>query len=256
MENNWYGVYTIIKREIKRTVKLLNQVVWPPIISTLLYAFVFGISLGQRIKDIEGVPYLEFLIPGLIIMSVIDNSYGEGSASLFIAKFMNSIQEMLVAPLSSFEIVLGYLAGSVIRGVLIGNLIFLISYFVLGVAIKNILLYFLAMILVSLIFSSIGLMVALWAETFDHLAILSTFFITPLVFFGGVFHSVSLLPENLQHLSMYNPMFYMIDVFRYSMTGHSDGSVALGFGVIVGIAVIAFSAALIMFSRGKYRELR
>ena len=252
MANNWYGVYTIIKREIKRTIKIVNQVVWPPIISTLLYAFVFGISLGSRIKDIDGVPYLQFLIPGLIIMSVIDNSYGEGSASLFIAKFMNSVQEMLVAPLSSLEIVLGYLAGSVIRGVLIGNLIFLISYFVLGVTIKNILLYFLAMILVSLIFSSIGLMVALWAETFDHLAILSTFFITPLVFFGGIFHSVSLLPENLQRLSMYNPLFYMIDVFRYSMTGHSDGSIALGLGVIFGLAVIAFALALRMFGKGKY----
>src|SRR3989338_191992 len=145
MDSNLYGTYTILKREIKRTVKIVNQVVWPPIISTLLYSFVFGLSLGQRIKDIDGVPYLEFLIPGLIIMSVIDNSYGEGSSSLFISKFMNAIQEMLVAPLSSLEIVLGYLAGSVIRGVLIVNLIFLISYFVLGVTIKNILLYFLAM---------------------------------------------------------------------------------------------------------------
>lgn len=252
MENNWYGVHTIIKREIKRTIKIVNQVVWPPIISTLLYAFVFGISLGQRIKDIDGVPYLEFLIPGLIIMSVIDNSYGEGSASLFIAKFMNSVQEMLIAPLSSFEIVLGYLAGSVIRGVLIGNLIFLISYFVLGVTIKNIFLYFLVMILVSLVFSSIGLMVALWAETFDHLAILSTFFITPLVFFGGVFHSINLLPDTFRNLSLYNPLFYMIDVFRYSMTGHSDGSVAMGLGVIFVLAVVAFSLALRMFGRGRY----
>jgi ABC-2 type transport system permease protein len=250
MTNNWYGVYTILKREIKRTIKIVNQVVWPPIISTLLYAFVFGISLGPRIQDINGVPYLQFLIPGLIIMTVIDNSYGEGSASLFIAKFMNSIQEMLISPLSSFEIVLGYLGGSVLRGVVIGNIIFLLGYFIVGITIKHIVIYFIIMILVSLIFSSIGLVVALWAETFDHLAILSTFFITPLVFFGGVFHSITMLPEKLQLISTYNPLFYMIDVFRYSITGQSDASIVTGFIVVIVLTIVTFLFSLYMFSKG------
>jgi len=251
MESNWYGVYTILKREIKRTIQIVNQVVWPPIISTLLYAFVFGISLGPRIKDIDGIPYLEFLIPGLVIMTVIDNSYGEGSASLFIARFMNSIQEMLISPLSSLDIVLGYLGGSVLRGFVIGNIIFLLGYFIVGITINNYLIYITMMLLVSLIFSSIGLMVALWADTFDHLAILSTFFITPLVFFGGVFHSITMLPEKLQAISLYNPLFYMIDVFRFSITGQSDGNIFTGYVVVIIMTIVTFFQYILIFLIGK-----
>lgn len=250
MNVNYIGVWTIIKREIKRTTKIVNQVIWPPIISTLLYAFVFGISIGARIKEIDGISYLEFLIPGLIMMSVIENSYSEGSASLFIAKFTNSIQELLIAPLSYFEIVIGYLVGGIIRGLVIGNLIFLVGKLFLNTSIKYYFYYVIFMILVSLIFTSIGAMVALWAETFDDLAILSTFFITPLVFLGGVFHSINLLPANLQKLSLFNPLFYMIDGFRYSMTGVSVVHVLRSLGVVFLFAVIAFLFVLFLFAKG------
>src|SRR3989338_4586764 len=162
---NLIGLYTLIKRELKRTTKIINQVIWPPLISTLLYIFVFGFSLGTKIKSINDVPYLEFLIPGLIIMSVIDNSYGESSASLFIGRFTYSIQEILIAPLSYFEIVLGYLIGSVLRGLLIGNLIMLLAFLVLGITIKSYFFYLFFMVVVSALFSLIGMIVALWAET-------------------------------------------------------------------------------------------
>ena len=243
-------MWTILKREVKRTTKIVNQVVWPPIISTLLYAFVFGISLGTKIKDIEGIPYLEFLIPGLIIMSVIDNSYGEGSASLFIAKFTNSIQELLIAPLSYFEIIMGYVVGGVIRGLLIGNLIFIVTFFIIKISIRHFLLYLLFMIIVSLMFSSIGAVIALWAETFDDLSVLSTFFITPLVFFGGVFHSIKLLPENLQHISLYNPLFYIIDGFRYSVTGVSTVPILRSLLIVLIMSAASFGLVLYLFSKG------
>ena len=137
-----------------------------------------------------------------------------------------------------------------IRGIVIGNMIFLLGFLILGITIKHIAIYFIIMTLVSLIFSSIGLMVALWAETFDHLAILSTFFITPLVFFGGVFHSITMLPEKLQLISSYNPLFYMIDVFRYSITDHSDASIATGLIVVTALTIITFLLSLYMFSKG------
>jgi len=250
MSLNYVGIWTIIKREIKRTIKIGNQVIWPPIISIMLYIFVFGFSLGSKIKDIEGIRYLEFLIPGLIMMSIIDESYGEGSSSLFIAKFMNSLQEMLIAPLAPFEVVIGYVIGGILRGIVIGNLVFFISSVFIGISVKHYFYYFSFMILVSLIFSSIGTVIALWAETFDNMAILSTFFITPLVFLGGVFHSIKLLPQSIQSISLYNPIFYMIDGFRYSITGIWTVPPLLSLCIVIIFTAIFFSIALFLFGRG------
>ena len=250
MPFNYIGTWTVLKREIKRTIKIGNQVIWPPIISTLLYTFVFGFSLGNKITDIDGIKYLEFLIPGLIMMSIIDESYSEGSSSLFIAKFMNSLQEMLIAPLASFEIIIGYVTGGILRGIVIGNLIFIISTLFIGISIKHYFYYFSFMILVSIIFSSIGAVIALWAETFDNMAILSTFFITPLVFLGGVFHSINLLPESIHIISLYNPIFYMIDGFRYSITGNYTVSPLLSLGIVILFSIIFFGLALFLFEKG------
>ena len=247
---NLIGLYTLIKRELKRTTKIINQVIWPPLISTLLYIFVFGFSLGTKIKSINDVPYLEFLIPGLIIMSVIDNSYGERSAWLFIGRFTYSIQEILIAPLSYFEIVLGYLIGSVLRGLLIGNLIMLLAFLVLGITIKSYFFCLFFMVVVSALFSLIGMIVALWAETFDNLAILTTFFITPLIFFGGVFHSITMLPETFQKISLFNPFFYMIDGFRYSITGKLDGSLLFSVILVLSLTILFFLITLILFRKG------
>lgn len=244
------GIWTIVKREVKRTYKIVNQVVWPPIISALLYAFVFGFSLGSKIQEIDGMSYLTFLIPGLIMMTVIENSYGEGSASLFIAKFMNSIQEMLIAPLAYAEIVTGYIIGGIIRGVGIGTLIYLVTLFLFKIPMHNIFLFFAFMILVSILFSSIGTVMALWANTFDDLAVLGTFVITPLVFLGGVFHSISLLPETFQIASKFNPIFYMIDGFRYSITGIGNVPIAMSLGLVILFTVIAYGFAVLVFSSG------
>lgn len=247
---NWVGLWTIVKRENSRTIKVINQVIWPPIISSLLYILIFGLSLGKNFNIGSEVSYLVFLVPGLIVMNVIMTAYEESSSSLFLGKFINYIQELLVAPLSYLELVLGFLFGSLIRSFVIANLIFIVFLFFVKINIFSWLLYIYFLIFVSLFFACIGLIIALWAEKFDNLAVLNTFFITPLLFFGGVFHSIKLLPEMFQKISLVNPLFYMIDGFRYSMIGKSDVNIIISIIVVFVLAAIAFSYALFLFRIG------
>ena len=243
-------MWTLIKREMKRTFKIINQVIWPPVIQTLLYVFVFGLALGTRITNVQGVSYAEFLIPGLIMLQVIDSSYGECSSSVFQGRFMNSIQEMLIAPMSAPEIVFGYILGSVTRAVLIANLIMVLGLLLVHTWPQNWLLYFGVMVLVSVLFSSLGIIFGLIAEKFDHIAVLTTFAITPLVFVGGVFTSVQFLPPAVRALSLFNPMFYTIDAFRYSYTGQSYLALWSSLAVVAALTFIALGIALRMTAVG------
>jgi ABC-2 type transport system permease protein len=247
---NGIGFWTIVKRELQRTRVVINQVVWPPLVTTLLYLFVFGLSLGRRITEVEGLPYLTFLLPGLVMMSVIEGAYGEASASLFLLRFTNAIQELLIAPLSAVEIVAGFIAGSIVRALIIANLVTLCGIVILGVWPHSWLLYLLLLVLVCTFFASLGLVMGLWADKFDHIAIMTTFFITPLVYFGGVFHSVRMLPPVFQSVSMVNPIFYMIDGFRYAMTGHSLMPPWWDVTLVAVLAAAATAWALILFGRG------
>jgi len=246
---NWVGLYTIIKRENMRTLKVINQVIWPPIISSLLYIIIFGLAVGRNIS-IQGVSYLAFLVPGLIMMNVIMSSYEESSSSLFLSKFINYIQELLVAPLSYVEMVLGFLFGSILRSFVISTLILIVFLFFIKINIYSWSLYIFFIFFASLFFASIGLIVALWAERFDNLAVLNTFFITPLLFFGGVFSSIKLLPEFFQKLSLFNPLFYMIDGFRYSMLGISDVNPVYSGLIMIFLAIISFVFTVYLFKKG------
>jgi ABC-2 type transport system permease protein len=246
---NWIALFTLIKRENLRTIKIINQVIWPPIISSLLYIFIFGFSLGKNF-EVGEVSYLAFLVPGLIMMNIIMSSFDESSSSLFLGKFINYIEEMLIAPMSYLELVLGFLFGSILRAFVIANLILLVFVFFIDVGVKHLFLYVYFTFFVSMFFASIGLIVALWAEKFDHLAVLNTFFITPLLFFGGVFHSIKLLPETFQTLSLFNPLFYMIDGFRFSMLGISDGDVFTSMVIVFVLAFVAFIYTLYLFRSG------
>ena len=246
---NWTGLFTIIKRENLRTIKIINQVIWPPIISSLLYIFIFGFSLGRNF-DVGDVSYLVFLVPGLIMMNIIMTSYEESSSSLFLGKFINYIQELLIAPLSYIEMVLGFLFGSILRSVVISSLIFIVFLFFIKVGIEHIFLYLFFLFFVSLFFASVGLIVALWAEKFDNLAILNTFFITPLLFFGGVFHSIKLLPGIFQKLSLINPLFYMIDGFRFAILGKSDFNVYYSMLIVFILAFLGLFYTIYLFKKG------
>lgn len=247
---NTIGLWSLTKREIKRTFKVINQVIWPPLIATLLYLFVFGLSLGSRIPQVDGLPYLHFLIPGLLMMYVMSGAYEEAASSLFQMRFLGFIQEILTAPLSYFEMVVGLTAAGVLRAILIGNLIWLVGFFAVGLWPAHWGLYLLSLTLVAICFSSLGLIVGLWAERWDHLAFLTTFVVTPLVYFGGVFHSVNMLPATFQTWSKANPLFYMIDAIRYGMTGVSVSPIGLDLAVLSFMAASAFLIALLLFRSG------
>ncbi|MBI2105938.1 ABC transporter permease [Candidatus Woesearchaeota archaeon] len=246
---NWIGLLTIVKRENLRTIKIINQVIWPPIISSLLYIFIFGFSLGANF-DVGDVSYLVFLVPGLIMMNIIMTSYEESSSSLFLGKFINYIQELLISPLSYIELVLGFLFGSILRSAVISTLIFLVFLIFVKISIAHIFIYLFFLFFVSLFFACVGLIIALWAEEFDNLAVLNTFFITPLLFFGGVFHSIKLLPELFQKLSLINPLFYMIDGFRFSIIGSSDFNVYYSMIIVSVLATAGFFYSVYLFKKG------
>ncbi|HEY8321971.1 MAG TPA: ABC transporter permease [Candidatus Baltobacteraceae bacterium] len=250
MSWNRVGLWTLIKRELIRSMKVINQVVWPPIIMTLLYVFVFGLALGKQLQNVQGVSYAEFLIPGLIMLQVIDSSYGECSSSLFQARFMGSIQEMLVAPMSAAEIVFGYIFGSVVRALVIAGLITIVGLLFVHTYPTDWILYFGVLIVVSILFSALGLIFGLLAEKFDHIAVLTTFVITPLVFVGGVFTSAHALPPFMQKLELFNPMFYTIDAFRYSYIGNSFLPLWQSIGAICALAIVCLVVVLRMMSVG------
>ena len=247
---NGVALWTLIKREMIRSLKIINQVIWPPVISTLLYVFVFGLALGSSIKSVQGVTYAQFLIPGLIMLQTIDSSYGECSSSVFQGRFMNSIQEMLIAPMSAFEIVFGYVLGSLVRAYFIAGLITLLGAVLVRTWPRDWLLYFVVLTIVSVLFSSLGLIFGLMAEKFDHLAVLTTFVITPLTFVGGVFTSAQMLPPVLRGLELFNPIFYTIDAFRYSYTGTSYLALPVSLGAIALLAGFALAVALRMMAVG------
>jgi ABC-2 type transport system permease protein len=247
---NAVGFETLVKREMVRTFSIINQVIWPPVIQTLLYVFIFGLGLGSRIQNVQGVPYSQFLIPGLIMLQVIDQTYSESSSSVFQGRFMNSIQELLIAPLSATEIVLGYVVAGVVRAIFIALLITALGIALVHAVPQSWGLYLLSVALVAVLFSSLGIVFGLLAEKFDHIAVLTTFFITPLVFVGGVFTSLTMMPPLLQKISLVNPMFHMIDALRYSYIGRGDAPLGLSLTVVSLMAVVAFTVALRMTAAG------
>jgi len=247
---NIIGLETLVRRELKRTAMVINQVVWPPIITTLLFLFIFGLSLGSRIKTLGGVPYVEFLLPGLVMLNIISSSYEESAASLFQQRFMNSIQELLIAPLSYVEIIIGFLSGSVLRGIVIGNLVMLLGLVLVHAGPHHPYVYLYFMCVTALLFSSVGMIAGLLGKTWDNLAIFTTFLITPLTYIGGVFSSIKLLPEFFQRVSLFNPMLYMIDGFRYSYTSAVDVNLLADAAVVTILAAISLTIAFILTKRG------
>jgi ABC-2 type transport system permease protein len=199
---------------------------------------------------VQGVKYSQFLIPGLIMLQVIDQTYGEGSSTVFQGRFMNSIQELLIAPLSALEMVMGYVVAGTARALFIAALITTLGAVFVQTLPVQWGIYLLTIVLVAVLFSSLGIICGLFAEKFDHIALLTTFFITPLVFVGGVFTSTQFLPPLARTISMFNPMFYMINAFRYSYTLHGDAPLAVCLGIVTTLTVLAFGTALALVSIG------
>ncbi len=247
---NVRGFATLLGRETKKIVKSKTQTVVAPVISSVLYIIVFGKFIGAQIPEIDGHSYIEFLIPGLIMMSVITNSYFNSALSMLISKFFNNVTELLTAPLSYVETVLALTLGGVMRGFVVGILTLLVSFLIGPIRMADIFVFVYFMFFVALVFSSVGLMMGLWAETFDHVETFSSFVLTPLTFLGGVFYSINMLPDLLKTLSTFNPLLFMINGMRYGVLGVSDVNILFSMILVLVLGGFLFSVNVWLFRRG------
>ncbi|MCF6263998.1 MAG: ABC transporter permease [Xanthomonadales bacterium] len=248
---NWIGYKTLVRKEIKRILRIWGQTIVPPAITMTLYFIIFGNLIGKRIGQMDGVDYMTFIVPGLVMMSVITNSYGNMVSSFFGAKFGRHIEELLVSPLPSYVIVAGYVSGAMTRGLIVGFVVSLIAMQFTHIAVSNILITVSIALLTSILFALAGMVNAIFAEKFDDIAIIPTFILTPLTYLGGVFYSISLLPEFWQKVSAFNPIFYIINGFRYGMLGQSDVSIGTAYAIILVFIGLLGSLCLWLVHTGK-----
>jgi ABC-2 type transport system permease protein len=247
---NLIALQSILYKETNRFMRIWVQTLVPPAITMTLYFVIFGALVGSRIGDMGGFSYMEFIVPGLIMMSVITNSYSNVASSFFSAKFQRNVEELLVAPVPNYIIVLGYVGGGVARGILVGLIVSLLSLFFVDIKVHHLFILMSTVVLTATLFSLAGLINAIYAKTFDDISIIPTFVLTPLTYLGGVFYSLSLLPEFWQCVSKVNPIVYMVNAFRYGFLGVSDVNLAFAFSVILGFIVVFFSFAMYLINKG------
>jgi ABC-2 type transport system permease protein len=248
------ALYTLVRRELVRMFRIASQVFLPPVITTTLYFLIFGSLIGPRIGQIQGVSYPMFIAPGLIMMSVIVNSYGNVSTSLFSVRFQKSIEEMLISPMRNSLLLLGYVLGGVCRGLIVAVLVFIIASWFLTIELNHLPLTLLVVLLVSAVFSLAGFTNAMVARNFDDIMIVPTFVLTPLTYLGGVFYSTSMLPEVWQKISWFNPILYMVNALRQAMIGQSE--VGLGFAMSIICLMLVLLTLLNLFLLKKGVGLR
>ena len=247
---NATAIRTLVHKETVRILRIWVQTIVPPAITMTLYFIIFGNLIGRRIGTMDGFDYMQFIAPGLIMMSVITNSYGNVVSSFFGAKFARHIEEMLVSPMSNASIIIGHVAGGVIRGLMVGGLVTVIALFFTDLSVAHPLIMLSMVLLSSIVFSLMGFINAIYAKKFDDISLIPTFVLTPLTYLGGVFYSISLLPEFWQTLSRANPILYMVNAFRYGILGTSDISIAYAYGIVIFFVVALFSACLYLLNRG------
>ncbi len=247
---NWVAFQTILIKEILRFVRIWPQTLLPPAITTALYFIIFGQIIGSRIGEMGGVSYPEYIAPGLIMLTVINNSYSNVVSSFFGAKFQHYVEELQVSPVSNLLIISGYIAGGIARGLFVGIIVTIVTLFFTSISIHNFFLMILIFLLTSAVFSLAGFINAIYANSFDDISIIPTFVLTPLTYLGGIFYSVSLLPSFWEKLSYFNPILYMVNGFRYSMLGTSDISISWTLGLLSILLVGLFYFANHLMNRG------
>jgi ABC-2 type transport system permease protein len=248
--NNLICFYTIARRESTRIFRIWVQTLVPPVITMTLYFIIFGSFIGSQLADIKGYDYMAFIAPGLIMMSIITNSYTNTVSSFFSTKFQRNIEELLVSPTPDWVIILGYISGGVVRGLSVGFLVSMVSLIFTRLPLFSLTYTVLFALLTSVVFSLAGMINGIFARKFDDISIIPTFVITPLTYLGGVFYSISLLPEFWQYVSKANPIIYMVDGFRYGFLGSSDINVTIGLGMLVLFAIGLFSINLYLLKKG------
>lgn len=246
----WIAFATLVRKEIRRILRIWAQTLLPPAITMSLYFIIFGKMIGSRIGDMGGVSYMQFIVPGLIMMAVITNSYSNVVSSFFSVKFQRSIEELLTSPIPNHAILLGYVAGGVFRGLCIGLIVTVLALFFTKLGIQHIGITIFTVLVTSVLFSLGGFINAIFARSFDDISIIPTFVLTPLTYLGGVFYSLELLPKFWQNVSLFNPIVYMVNAFRYGILGKSDVDVFWALIIIAGFCALLYVIAYRLLVKG------
>ena len=247
---NWIALGTIARREVTRILRIWAQTLVPPAITATLYFLIFGRLIGSRIGAMNGITYMQFIVPGLVMMSIIQNAYGNISSSFFGAKFGRHVEELLVSPMPNWVILGGYVAGGVLRGVMVGTIVLVIAMFFTPVRMPHPLVMVSTVVLGATIFSLAGFINAVYAKKFDDVAIVPTFILTPLTYLGGVFYSVKLLPHWAETATHANPIFYMVNAFRFGLLDVSDVPLWVAYALMLGFTAALSGLALWLLKRG------
>ncbi|WP_106478598.1 ABC transporter permease [Phytohalomonas tamaricis] len=250
-KQTWTALWTIIVREVRRFMRIWPQTLLPPSITMTMYFIIFGNLIGSRVGEMEGVPYMSYIVPGLIMMSVITNSYSNVASSFFSNKFQRSVEELIVSPMPNWVIMMGFVIGGVARGLGVGIIVTAVSLFFTHLDVQHPLLTIAVVIMTAVLFSIGGFINSLLANKFDDISIVPIFVLTPLTYLGGVFYSISMLPEFWQHVSLINPILYMVNTFRYGILGISDINVTLAFAAIAAFIIVFYCFGLWLLKRGK-----
>ncbi len=246
----WIAFSTLVRREVRRFMRLWVQTLVPPVITISLYFVIFGNLIGRRIGEMSGYSYMDFIVPGLILMAVINNAYLNVVSSFFSQKFQRNIEELLVSPVPNYVILIGFVVGGSTRGIIVGFIATLIAMFFSGFYMHNIFIALTVVLLSSVLFSTCGLINAIYAKNFDDITVIPTFVLTPLIYLGGVFYSTDLLPDFWRTASYFNPIFYMVDAFRFGILGISDVNIIYALLILYVFVIGFFSFALFLLHRG------
>ena len=248
--NNWVAFQTLVMREVRRFLRIWPQTLLPPAITMTLYLIIFGKLIGSRIGEMGGFNYMDYIAPGIIMMAVINNAYANVASSFYSAKFQNHIEELLVAPVPNYLILAGYVSGGIARGLCVGLIVTLVSLFFTAIEVQHLWITISMVVLSAIMFALGGFINAMYAQSFDEIAIIPTFILTPLTYLGGVFYSISLLPDFWQNVSLFNPILYMVNAFRYGMLGVSDILIEIAFAIIITCIIALSSFALHLLNKG------
>jgi ABC-2 type transport system permease protein len=246
----WVTFATLLNKEVMRFSRIWVQTILPSAITTTLYFVIFGRLIGDRIGPMHGLDYIQFIVPGLVLMAVITNSYSNVVSSFYSSKFSRYIEELLVSPAPSWVILAGYVAGGVARGLTVGIVVMLVAMLFTDLHVHSWLVTFLIFVLTSVLFALAGFINAVYANSFDDISIVPTFVLTPLTYLGGVFYSISMLPTFWQQVSLVNPVLYMVNAFRYGLLGVSDIAMWQAFAIILGFIVALAAFAMWLLARG------
>jgi ABC-2 type transport system permease protein len=247
---NAIGLRTLFKKETRRFLKVPGQTLAQPVVTTTLYFLVFGYALGGRVREVDGVSYIRFIVPGLILLTITQNAFLNTSSSMFISKMQGTIVDLLVAPLAVMDLLSAFVSAAVVRGVMTGSLVWLISGIFTGFTVEHPAWVVAYVALIAVAFASIGLAVAIWSDKFEQLNVVPTFVLTPLTFLGGVFYSAHMLPRPWDTVTRLNPILYMVEGLRFGFIGSSSTSPWLGLGITGGIAAVATGLAAWMLATG------